>query len=221
MTFNDKKKKIIEKLKLIDIFDKEGKNSKRYIDLISKMNEKELGKFIDTLKSGKDQIFVYMNNFEAREDLENAKKLAKKLNVKLFHKLIYKDDTTGITYKTPAEYPVLKLPIRRLQQFLDEKMAVPDGDTKTDMLTGQVIQGNRSSSLTSPEMQMLYGKGLTTTLNELMKVRGGDFYAYAEFKRQLEETGIGSLDVLDPSTRARSATIGNVFLKGMHLDSNM
>ena len=122
---------------------------------------------------------------------------------------------------TPEEYMVLQLPVRRQQQFLDEKLSVPDNDKTIDGLTGQVAGDSKCTSFTTPEIQIFHARNLDASLFEMANVRGGNINNYAEFKRSLEETGEVSLNQLDPMNRTRVAVIGQVFLTAMHLDINL
>ena len=90
-----------------------------------------------------------------------------------------------------------------------------------DALTGQVILDDRACHLSLDEIHGLSSKRLDKTLDELVKIRGGDVIAYGEFKRQLEESGEASAASIDPRTRARSGVIAHVLLQSMMIDNNL
>jgi len=80
---------------------------------------------------------------------------------------------------------------------------------------------DRANSLTNPEIQMLYARGLMTTLSELIQVRGGNINAYAELKRQLEESGMCDMNTIDPNYASRTSRVAAVLFQSMHLDINL
>ena len=113
------------------------------------------------------------------------------------------------------------LSIRRAQQEWDKKLSVPSRDKSVDLLTGQVVGDDRNCALAVDEIRSLGAKGLTNTLIELAKVRGGDVSTYGDFKRQMQENGSVKLASLDPSTRVRSADMAKILFRGMMLDCNL
>ncbi len=124
-------------------------------------------------------------------------------------------------YTSPHRYLILRLPIRRAKQFLDHKLSVADSDKKLDSLTGQVSKPDKASTISYVEAQLLYARGLEHTLNEFVKVRGGDIHALSNFKQQLEEGGSAKLSSLDPNSLPRSTLIMNRILKCMYIDNNI
>ena len=203
-----KKEKIIEYLvSYLNKIDKSGKNADRYYKLLSAMSDTAFDQFMHLVKEGKYQFHLMVPNMEIHINIDDLMIVAKELKVEIFHQLWMKDEITGKRYLTPESYPVLQIPIRRAQQFLDKKISVPDSDRSIDGLTGQVIGDDRATTFSNPEIQIMYARGLTTTLQEFLRVRGGDINAYGEFKRQMEETGSASLAKLDPSNRTRVAVI--------------
>lgn len=221
MSIKEKKKKILAYLtKHFKTLDPTGINVERYKKLIEPMSDKEFDKFMHLVKDGKFQIHLTNPNMKNNLDMNNLLTTADNVGCKIFHRIWIHDSTMDITYLTDKEYPIFNLPIRRQSQFLEEKMAVPESDTTTDLLTGQVTSDSRASSITQPEIQALHARGLDTTLEELVRVRGGDIHAYGDFKRQLEETGEVSLEQIDPDSRTRSSVMAKVLLRGCHLDVN-
>lgn len=209
MTTTDKKKRILKYLiKHMNTLDPSGTNTTYYKNLIEPMSDKEFDHFMHLIKDGKFQIHLSMPNMKRNVEIDNLLKVADDIDCKLFHKVWLEDPSTGETYLTNKAYPIFNLPIRRQSQFLEEKMSVPDNDNQTDLLTGQVTADSRSSSITQPEIQALHARGLNTTLEELLRIRGGDINAYGDFKRQLEETGEATLESIDPNSRTRSSEIG-------------
>ncbi len=216
------KKKLIDKI--LDIFhtvEPEDTNVERMKAFLEKMTVQEFDQYIQYLKSGDTQIFMYAPNVKTTLKQSNILNAAKKLGVLIQERIWIHDSVTGKDYLTPNEYVILQLPIRRVSQFLLHKMAVTESDKKIDVLSGQVTGDDRASSLTQVEIQALFARDLKNTLIELVKIRGGDINAYADFKQQISESGEISLSALDTSTTARSVVIASVLLKSMMIDNNL
>jgi hypothetical protein len=217
-----KKQLIIDYIcSICDIIDPSKLNSKRYHRLLDNMNDKEFDQWMHYVKEDKWRLHIVAPNLIINLKNENLLKAADKAKCKLFHRIWMTDHATGRQYLTDNEYLVLTLPVRRQQQFLDEKMSVPDNDRQIDGMTGQVTGDSRSSSITNPEIQILASRKLDATLEELVNVRGGNMLAYGEFKRQAEETGEINMSMFDPNTRSRVAVVGQVLLNSMHIDTNI
>jgi hypothetical protein len=224
MNISEKRKKT-EKylLSAIEFIDKNGtgENIKRYQKMFSTMSDTEFDKFMNMLRKNKTCIHMYYPNMTKRPTLDNIIEAAKKFNVKLFHRLKKYDNITKKYFITNEAYPVFRLPIRRMQQFLEKKISVPKGDSKVDTLTGQVSFDDRSAKLTNPEIQALQSKGLSNSLHELLTIRGGNIEAYSgEMKRQAEETGTVLLKDISGGSKTRSAVVAQLFFEGMMLESN-
>lgn len=218
-----KKRARIESIVLsrMNDMDPSGDNAKRFKEFFSKLSDAKFAEFMENVRNGKCQIDLVMPNMKKPMNIHNLLIAAKNAGVKVGHRLWLQDRISGRRYLTNEEYLVLTLPVRRAQQEWDKKLSVPDRDKTIDSMTGQVMRGDDACSLSAPEIQSLGSRGLSATLTELIKVRGGDVTAYGDFKRQMQENGQSSLNSLDPRTRVRSADIGRVWLRGMMLDSNL
>lgn len=217
-----KKREIIDKIcKICDIIDPSKLNSKRYHRLLDDMTPKEFNQWMTYVKDGKWVLHIVAPNMVVNLKNENLLKAADAVGVKLFHRIWMTDSSTGRKFLTDNEYLVLPLPIRRQQQFLDEKMSVPDDDKHIDGMTGQVTGDSKATQITTPEINILAFKGLDNTLDEMVSVRGGNMVAYGEFKKQAEDTGIVHLNTLDPTTHSRTAVVAQVLLHAMHIENNI
>ena len=185
------------------------------------MNDKEFDQFMNYMKEGKWQLHIVAPNMIVNLQNEDLLKACDLIGLKLFHKVWMYDKVTGRKYLTDNEYMFVKLPVRRQQQFLDEKISVPDNDRSIDGLTGQVTGDSRSCAITNPEIHILAARGLDKTLQELVNVRGGNVHGYNEFRRMLEETGEADLDALDPNSKTRVSVVGKVLLQSMMIDTNL
>ena len=217
-----KKKKILDFIcKLCDTMEPSGLNSKRYRQIIGNMNDKEFDQFMNYMKEGKWQLHIVAPNMIVNLQNEDLLKACDMIGLDLFQKVWMYDRATGRKFLTDNKYMFVKLPIRRQQQFLDEKISVPDNDRTIDGLTGQVTGDSRSCSITNPEIQILAARGLDKTLKELVNVRGGNIHGYSEFRRMLEENGEADLDMIDPNSRTRASVVGGKLLQSMMLDTNL
>lgn len=217
-----KKKKILDFIcKLCDTMEPSGLNSKRYRQIIGQMNDKEFDQFMNYMKEGKWQLHIVAPNMIVNLQNEDLLKACDLIGLDLFQRVWMYDKATGRKFLTDNKYMFVKLPIRRQQQFLDEKISVPDNDRTIDGLTGQVTGDSRSCSITNPEIQILAARGLNNTLQELVNIRGGNIHGYSEFRRMLEENGEGDLDILDTGSRTRASVVGGKLLQSMMLDTNL
>ena len=219
---SQKKKKILDFIcKLCDTMEPSGLNSKRYRQIIGQMNDKEFDQFMNYMKEGKWQLHIVAPNMIVNLQNEDLLKACDLIGLDLFQRVWMYDKATGRKFLTDNKYMFVKLPIRRQQQFLDEKISVPDNDRTIDGLTGQVTGDSRSCSITNPEIQILAARGLNNTLQELVNIRGGNIHGYSEFRRMLEENGEGDLDMLDTGSRTRASVVGGKLLQSMMLDTNL
>ena len=218
-TMSAKRKQIMNLLiKVLNTIDPSGENAKRYTSLLEPMSDTAFDTFMKYMRSGKYKLHLTTPNMKINLKTENILKAAKLVDVNFFHRLWMYDEVTGKKYLTNEKYPVFKLPVRRQQQFLQKKLSVADDDRMIDQLSGQVVNDDKSSSISSPEIRILQTRGLDNLLVEFVKVRGGDIHAYSEFKRQLEENGNADLTTVTGGSRARSATIVGVLLNSMMID---
>lgn len=205
-----------------------------YEQAINKMSDKELEEFIQALENGVQDFpdpskpattisLIVPNLVEGPQlEVERNLKLADKMGYDFFEQLWLTDPVTGQTYLTNKRYLCIHLPIRRQAQTLDHKISVAADDSKVDDLTGQVTGESKGSGVSYPEIQMLDGQGLTNTINELIRARGGDEEAWRIMKRQIIDSGEFNNEVLDKiDTRAKVNESFRHILSGMHIKNNV
>jgi len=185
------------------------------------MTDKQFDTFMHDMRDGKFQFHIVAPNMKVNLRVKDMIAAADAMGLKLFHRIWMRDRATGRKFLSDNEYLVVKLPVRRQEQFIDKKMSVPDNDRSIDGLTGQVSWDSKACSITNPEIQILAARNMDATLFELVNVRGGNINSYAEMKRSLEENGEARLNDLDPTSRTRVAVMGGVLLTAMMLDSNL
>jgi hypothetical protein len=217
-------KRIIEFIvEYVDKLDKSGTNGRRYRDRLSKMSLKEFDSFMNDLRTGEEQLYINTPNMDSDYDMDfyELVGVGEELGVFIFERIYFTDQTTGRMFLSNQEYMILKLPVRRVRQYIAGKMGLPEGDTKINPMTGQVTGEDKGASHTYVEMQSQASKEQYDTLFEFTKVRGGDPDAYAEFKRQLENTGTASAGSVGRTTRAKSSIALGSYLAAAHIDSNV
>ena len=210
-------------LDCIQQLDPSGLNKSFYSDAFKTMSNQQ---FDDLAKGIREDgyvlpIFVPTAG-KVKLNTERAVKLARKLGREIFQRLWLTDNITGLTYLTPKKYMVVDLPVRRMAQLLVKKMSMPSVVDTVDALTGQATGPSKGSSMSFPEIQVLASKGHNKTIEEMIKVRGGDTQAYRQFSNSVMQTGSGSLRAAGEAMgRVKSTETLRSFLLGMHLDNNL
>lgn len=205
----------------VNIMDPGGSNGKRYRALFDSWSDMQFHTFMEGLRDKTMKIVLYVPNLKLNLQQKDLFKCADALGIKIFERVRLWDSTTNRYVLTPQEYPILRLPVRRLKQYLMDKISVAESDSKIDAFSGQVVRPDKGSSISSVECQTILSKGLKTSISELIRVRGGDLAAYASFKSQLEETGFASLNEVPADSRARSTVILATYLTAMHIQNNL
>lgn len=198
-------------------------NSEKLKERLDKMSDKRFDQFMHDLQNKVTTLQIKAPNLAAAKlSVTRNVKIAKELGYDFFQRLSLKDPATGQQYLTPLKYMVLSLPFRRQAQHLVKKMSVPADNDSRDDLTGQPTGKSKGSSLSNPEMQVLYALGLDKTIEELLKVRGGDDAAFTAMNKAAHETGGFSLEqVAKSGGKVKSTETLSTFLKACHLNNNL
>ena len=211
-------------LTLIEPIDKhtDADNVGRYKRQLNALSDTQFHNFMKAIKEEKACFYLYMPNMGKHPSTNHVLAACKKLGVVNYHFIDIYDDVTGETMRTPQKHLVIRVPARRLQQYGDHKLAVPEGDRRVDIMTGQVIHEDRAAGLTNPELQSLAAKDLPLLAKELVTYRGGSPEAWQTgFKQQAEETGVIQLDQIDPEFKNRTSKTMQLLLEGMHFETNV
>ena len=208
-------------LSVVDGADHTGTNGTRYRARFEAMSDAEFHKFMTDIRDGIQQLECYAPNMKVNLRISNLIATAKMIGLELFERVRLWDTATKRYMLTPHKHLIALLPVRRMKQYQASKISVPDSDTTTDLLTGQVVRPDKGSSISLVEAQTLLSKNLNMTVTEFLRVRGGDINAYAEMKSQLEETGSASLNSIDPTTKVRSSAVLAAYLESIHIENNL
>ena len=206
-------------LKYMAKMDKSGTNVEKYQKMFADMDDKAFNTWMENLKNHKDVLVFWIPAMKVNPRVKDLLSICKELNIELFHRLKLWDPPTQSYFLTPLKFLVVDIPCRRMSQYVDHKLSVPEGDSKIDLLTGQVMKPDQAGSISQTEIQALYARGLTKTIKELLKYRGGDVTAFAEYKRQLEEQGSTTISQ-ETGSVPRSAVVLDSLFEGIMIQSN-
>lgn len=205
----------------LDIIDPTGFNTRRRRYQYGKMSDAEFDTYMHQLRDHGGKIPIETPNMIVALKQADLMRAAEFLKVKLFERVKIWDSATQRYYLTPHPYLIVELPIRRVKQYLMDKISVPDSDRVINPLSGQVTKPDKGSAISMTEAQTYDSKGLHRNLDELLTVRGGNVEAYAAFKAALENGGSARLSELDYSSGVRGVVIGQALLESMHLTNNL
>ena len=210
-------------LQWMDDIDPSGDNTRRWVNKFKSMDDDTLKQFVDSLRAGQDYISVVSPNFtNSKVGIENNFKVAKKYGVKMFQRIWTTDPVTGRRYLSNDEYPVFHLPVRRQIQMAKEKFSYAHNNDKTDSLTGQPTGESEGGSISYPEVLVLYSRGLSKSVEELIWARGGNRGAFKQMNKKIRESGSCTLRELEPhSTGIKSTKILSTYMKAIHISNTI
>lgn len=215
---NEKRKAVEDKIiKYISAINKS--NAKKYKDMFASMDDKAFDGWMRDLRNKDTVLDIEIPNMIEKVNIDDLIKVSEQIGIELFTRLKLWDVPTQTYYRTTKKYLMLQLPMVAMAQTVDHKLSVPESDSKIDHLSGQVMKPDQANSISQVEVQSLYARGLQSTILELIKYRGGDVSAYAEYKRSAEELGMCMLKA-DSNSITRSVVVLDVFFAGMQLSSN-
>ena len=194
----------LECLDGINDIDPSGTNRKLMETFFAGMSDAQFHAYVQAIKEKRDYIPIVMENLNGiRITMRNNLEVAKRWGVEFYQQIWTTDAVTGRTYLTPLKYPVLHLMLRRQIQSLE-------------------TSASKRSSISFPEILVLFSRGYDKSILEFIKLRGGDLKMMAEAERMIRETGGVSLDSLSDNmrTRVKSTLTLSTLLKGAHLDNN-
>lgn len=212
-------------LNMIDKIDIGGENpnTKLYKDLFKSMSDAEFHDFMVKLRDNKLTLsMIIPNGGPVKVSVENNMNIAKSLGHSFLERIFVGEHNGINSYYTPIEYLVMLLPIRRAVQTLTKKISIPKGNSKIDVLTGQVTGDSQSAKLTLPETQMLLGMGLKISIKELLRDRGGDLGARIAMNNMLFKTGkITQAMTSQYSTGVVSVKTLSAYWKASHINNTL
>lgn len=198
-------------------------NGKLISSLLNGLTDEAFDAYMNSLESGEETIpLVSPILSENRIDVQRNIAIGKELGHEFFERVWWYDENTSMTYLTNEKYLVIDLPLRRQIQLLQKKISIPDDNKHVDELSGQPSGVSDAAKISFPEMQSLHAQGLTRSIEELIKYRGGDEKGFNAMNRSIINTGGVSLDAISPyAGKVKSTETVSSFLKAMHLDNNL
>ena len=188
-------------------------------NLIDNMSDKELDALVDDIANGKSIIPLVVPN-GSTIDYEDLLDTTKKRKVQLHKKII----TTDGTKRTKGRIArlVMEVPVKKLAQLVDKKRSIADDQHSVNHLTGQVTGASKSMSITNPELSLWSGNGMSDSIREATKYRGGDVNSKLVIEK-LAESGIeitqATLEQYSSGPEVNN-TVKQMLL-GMHIDAHI
>jgi hypothetical protein len=191
-----------------------------YKNLFKMMSDKQFQSFMEGIRDGDIRLIVILPNMKNDLKMNDIERIAEEYKVQIFDSLLF-TSSTGRKYTTNKKYLILNLPVRRVKQYLFNKISLPESDERVNVLTGQVMPPDKGSKITDIETKILANKDLDTTILELIKLRGGDTKAYQEMKRLIEDNGTVSWDELSLDSTTKSVVVAGMYLNSLMLEHNL
>lgn len=221
----NRKKAEKELFRCLDAMYPGNKNVDLYKNHLAKFSDAQFEQWINRLDERSERLTFIAPNFRNQlVDGDTLIALLRSLGFEPFKRVWMVDETTTppTRYLTNDKYLMLQLPLRRQNQLLVKKMSTADHNNSRDDLTGQASgKASKTATLSFPEIQMLYGKGLDKVIEEQIKVRGGDEMAFRAYNYLIYNQGSVTCDQIEQldSTVTSTETL-NTFLKVMHYSAN-
>lgn len=201
MTMEPSKIKAIRKkyenelIEFYDDLDPTGFNTENFKELMKSMTDKD---FINMCKSiiAKDDInfSLDINQLEkgpGEFTLERIRDVADKHNIPLVEYVFMPfRNPGGEPMCTLTRVPILYTQVRRFfQQMLQHKNSISNSNNKTNPLTGQVVNEDKTASTTNIQTYSLTITNRTNALKEYLGPRADDHVAKKDMLAQIENTG--------------------------------
>jgi len=198
-------------------------NANRYRELFKTMTDNDFDTLMKSYRDGVDTVQIQAPNLsDVKITVKNNLVVGKELGYDFFQRITVTDPATGQKYLSPKKHMILALPFKRQAQHLIKKISVATDNDSRDDLTGQPTGHSKGSTISGPELQVLYSLGLDAVIEELLKVRGGDEAAYTAMTKQAHATGGFSLKQASAAGDGVKATETlSAYLKACHINNNL
>lgn len=200
-----------------------GYNTSTWKKIFAAMSDKQFDTYMRGLRDKSKYLVFFKPAYEAKGvTIETLTAAAKKYDLKLFEKLVYTNNPDEPDHMTAIEYLVVDMPYRRQSQTLMKKISVPDNNKVIDQLTYQPTGPSKGSKVSYPELQVLIGMGMDSTISELMQYRGGDKGGFNAYNAMFMRYGTANLKTLEPyRTGVESTKAVSCYLACMHIKNTM
>lgn len=224
MAMGNRKKAEEFLIKVVKDADPTGRTTTMIKEQLAKMDDKRFHEFVQRVKEGKEFIPLIVDSEYCKVmDNDKALDLCDKYGVKIMQRFWYRHPVTGVKALSNHEIPFIHLSVRRQIETLMNKISVAEDNTRTDVLTGQPIDG--ASAITQPESLLYLEKSgdLDAVLIEKLKYRGGDIEGGRLFDQALIETGKVSTSQLyeQHNTTTRVVQTADIYLTSAHYETQL
>lgn len=194
-----------------------------YVPFFNGLNDTQFEQMVSAIEAKELTLPLVIPNGKLVLSTKKNITLGKKWGHEFMQQLRLTDPVNPtMVYVTPKKYLVIKVPVRRQAQTLEDKQSIPKHDHSIDDLTGQVSNESKGSGISGPEAQILYSHDLQAVLLEYMKVRGGDEQAYRKFEADLISSGMATLaEASALNSRPKSVTNLSTILTVAHIGNNL
>ena len=203
--------------------DSSGKNVELYKSKFKAMSDDDFDRMIQGIEDGSINLCIIAPNFsDVKLSVENNLRIAEELKYKFFQhvRIPPKDGLPG--YITPIPYLILDLPVRRQAQLLEKKISIPTDNNSVDDVSGQPTGKSKGSKISYPEVQVLAAMGMTESLTEFLKYRGGDEKGFIAMNTAISRTGGFSQKAIEPfSSGVKATSVLQRYLEAMQLTSTL
>lgn len=196
---NDKRKRAETSfIQLINDLDPSGSNTEVWKYRFSQMSDKDFdtwmkNMFEDPLHT---HISVDLNQTDEKTremiDLDHIEKVAKKYKVKLKEYVAFphlNPDDPGNPVITSTEVPILVIPVRKMQQFLQHKNFSAGTTEHSNPITGQVTGDSKAASIGDMQTAALVTTNQKETLKEMLTIRADNMPGKMRMLSQIEKYG--------------------------------
>lgn len=183
--------------KFYDRIDPSGFNTGKMKKFFSKLNDKQFLEFAKKCLTQDDFILsLDIDELTDKLTLQEIEDIANENDIKL-------EEYIFMPYRNTAKKPMIsltRLPVlycqikRFFHQILQEKNSVASKNEKTNPLTGQVINEDKTASTTNIQTYGLTVLNQKNTLKELLGPRADDSVSKADMMSQIENSGIYRMD---------------------------
>lgn len=206
--------------KTMDALDKTHTNSKYYMELFSKMDDKEFTKYV----SGKFPYRFHTRLFKVEPTFSDIDNACKVLDIPLLEKVavsyIYENKEGEPVWTKPSL--VCYLHLKKMKQFLTKKNGISiDIDTR-DNKTGRLVGKDKNGATSDREMESLVVSDLTHTIRELSRARADSMEAKQYMYNTISTLGsVSEEDIPVDKTDSLSKNMLNAYMIGAHLNTNL
>lgn len=199
-------------------------NTSIYRNIFAAMPDEEFERFINELESGERPLAIIAPELgPVTLDVSRNLDVADKWGHNFFERIWMDPQNGSPPYLSNDTYLVVELPLKRQAQFLIKKISIPEDNRSIDNLTGQPTGKSKGSKISWPELQILASLGeFDNTIEEFIKVRGGDLTSFNAMNHMISTTGGVSLKSISAlGGKVKSVQSLSTLLTSMHIANTL